>query len=209
MIAGTDTTSNTTEFVMAEMMREPSTMKKAQEELDAVIGRDAVVEESHIHKLPYLGAVIKETLRLHPTVPLLLPHCPSQSTLVGGYTVPKGSMVFINVWAIHRDPSVWEDPLVFRPERFLQGVVDGMVSDFSGNNLAYFPFGSGRRMCVGVGMAERIVTYTVASLLHSFNWRMPKGEELDLVEKFGGVLKKAPPLVAVPTPRLSRQELYA
>ena len=204
IVGGSETSSNTVEFAMAEIMNQAEIMKKAQQELEAVIGKDKIVEESDIRKLPYLQAVMKETLRLHPVSPLLVPHCPSESCTVGGYTIPKGSQVFVNVWATQRDPSIWENPLKFDPERFL----NNSTWDFSGNDFNYFPFGSGRRMCAGIAMAERMVMYSLATLLHSFNWELPHGENMDLAEKFGIVLKKRIPLVAIPTPRLSDQSLY-
>ena len=208
VVGGSDTSSNTIEFAMAELMKQPEMMKKAQREVDEVVGKESVVEESHIHRLFYLQAVMKEALRLHPTLPLLVPHSPSRDCTVGAHTVPAGSRVFINVWAIHRDPSVWDDPLRFDPERFL-GDGDKGIMDFTGSDFAYFPFGSGRRICAGVAMAERMVLYTLATLLHSFDWDLPAGETLDLSEKFGIVLKKKMPLIAVPTPRLSSPSLYA
>ncbi|GFZ01204.1 cytochrome P450, family 706, subfamily A, polypeptide 7 [Actinidia rufa] len=203
VVGGTDTTSNTVEFAMAEMMNKPEVMRKAQQELDTVIGNNNVVEESHIPKLPYLHAVMKEVLRLHPILPLMVPHCPSKSCVVGGYTIPKGARVFINVWAIHRDPSIWENPTEFDPERFVDG-----KGDYSGKDFTYFPFGSGRRICAGIAMAERMVMFSLASLLHSFDWELPAGEKLDLSEKFGIVLKKKVPLIAIPTPRLTDPVLY-
>nr|XP_010911781.2 geraniol 8-hydroxylase [Elaeis guineensis] len=206
VVGGTDTTSNTMEWALAEMMQKPETLRKAQEELDQVVGKDNIVEESHISKLPYLGAVIKEVLRLHPALPLLVPHCPSSPCLVGGYTIPEGSRVFVNVWAIHRDPLLWEDPLEFKPERFLDS---NNKWDFSGNDFNYFPFGSGRRICAGISMAERMVGYLLASLLHSFEWKLAEGTKLDLEEKFGIVLKKAKPLIAIPTPKLPNPDLYS
>lgn len=203
VVGGTDTTSNTIEFALSEMMNDPPVLKKAKQELDTVVGRDNIVEEIHINNLPYLYSIMKETLRLHPTLPLLVPHCPSATSTISGYTIPKGSRIFVNVWAIHRDPSVWENPLQFDPERFING-----NWDFSGNDFSYFPFGSGRRICAGIPMAERMFMYTLASLLHSFDWSLPLGEKLDLSEKFGIVLKKKVPLLAIPTPRLSDSTLY-
>lgn len=204
VVGGTDTTSNTVEFALAEMMNKPQIMKKAQQELDTIVGKNNIVEESHIQKLPYLNAVMKEVLRLHPVLPLMVPHCPSETRVISGYTVPKGARVFVNVWGIHRDPSIWENPLDFLPERFLGGV----KGDYSGNDFNYFPFGSGRRICAGIAMAERMVMFSLASLVHSFEWKMAEGEKLDLTEKFGIVLKKKVPLVAIPTPRLSYPALY-
>ncbi|CAI9093805.1 OLC1v1029385C1 [Oldenlandia corymbosa var. corymbosa] len=203
VVGGTETTSNTVEFAMAEMMHNSETLTKVQQELETVVGKDRIVEESDIHKLPYLYAVMKETLRLHPALPLLVPHCPSESCIVGGYTIPKGARVFVNVWAVHRDPSIWENPLEFRPERFLNDKLD-----YSGNDFNYFPFGSGRRICAGTAMAERMFMFSLASLIHSFDWKVPDGETLDVEEKFGIVLKKRNALVAIPTPRLSNVSLY-
>lgn len=220
VVGGSETTSNTVEFAMAEMMNKPETIKKAQKELDEIVGKDNInglleLEESHILKLPYLQAVMKEVLRLHPVLPLMVPHCPNESTIVGNYTVPKGSRVFVNVWAIHRDPSIWENPLEFLPERFLNNTTNNgkVVGDYSGNDFNYLPFGSGRRMCAGVTMAERMVMFSLASLLYYFEWKLPitaghLDEKIDLSEKFGIVLKKKKPLIAIPTPRFSDRASY-
>ncbi|KAM7258768.1 hypothetical protein ACFE04_014509 [Oxalis oulophora] len=203
VVGGSDTSSNTVEFAMAEVLNKPDVMKKAQQELDSVIGQDNIVEESHIAKMPYLQAIMKETLRLHPALPLLVPHRPSEDCTIGGYHVPKDSRAFINVWAIHRDPAIWPNPLEFDPDRFLNGQFD-----YSGNDFNYFPFGSGRRICAGIAMAERMFMYSLATLLHSFEWRLPEGVKLDCAEKFGIVLKLKNPLIAIPTPRLSNPSLY-
>ncbi|KAF8032878.1 hypothetical protein BT93_D1687 [Corymbia citriodora subsp. variegata] len=203
LVGGTDTSSNTIEFAMAEIINKPNVMRKIQQELETAVGKYNIVEESHIPKLPYLQAVMKESLRLHPPVPLLIPHCPSATCTVGGYRVPKGSRVFVNVWAIHRDPLIWRDPLEFDPERFLHG-----EGNYNGHDFNYFPFGSGRRMCVGIMMAERMVLYSLATLLHSFDWKLSEGEKMDLTEQFGVVMKKKKPLMAVPLPRFSDPRLY-
>ncbi|KAK9103252.1 hypothetical protein Sjap_020506 [Stephania japonica] len=203
VVGGTDTTSNTVEWAIAELMNKRETMRKAQEELETVVGLDSKLEESHLPKLHYLQAVMKEVLRLHPALPLLVPHCPSSACDIGGYTVPEGARVFINVWAIHRDPSIWDNPLEFNPERFLN-----VKWDFSGNDFNYLPFGSGRRICAGISMGERMFMYELATLLHSFDWELPPNSKLDLKEKFGIVLKKATPMIAIPSPRLSKPALY-
>jgi cytochrome P450 len=206
VVAGSDTTSTMVEWVMAELMQHPEAMKKVNEELTEIVGVNSLVEESHLPNLHYLDAVIKEVFRLHPALPFLLPRCPSQSATIGGYCIPKGSKVFLNVWAIHRDPKIWENPLEFQPERFL--ICDPTKLDYSGNNFNYIPFGSGRRICAGLPLAERSVMYVVASFLHSYEWKLPQGTELDLSDKFGIVTKKMKPMVAIPTPRLSKFELY-
>lgn len=205
LVGGTDTTATMVEWVMAEMIRNPVIMTRAQEELTNVVGMGNIVEESHLPKLQYMDAVIKESLRLHPALPLLVPKCPSQDCTVGRYTIQKGTKVFLNVWAIHRDPQIWDSPSEFKPERFLS---EPGRWDYTGNNFQYLPFGSGRRICAGIPLAERMIIYLLASLLHSFNWQLPEGEDLDLSEKFGIVLKKRTPLVAIPTKRLSSSDLY-
>ncbi|KAJ1269531.1 hypothetical protein BS78_07G218700 [Paspalum vaginatum] len=222
VVGGTETTSNTVEWAMAELMQQPRLLAKVRDELDAVVGRDAVVEEAHLPRLRYLHAVIKETLRLHPALPLMVPHCPSADATVAGYLVPAGSRVFVNVWAIMRDPAVWKDPTEFIPERFLDDDAAGNGGgqeaagrgsgswDFNGGgDMAYLPFGSGRRICAGIAMADRMTGYSLAMLLQAFDWELPPGERLDLAGRFGIVMKKATPLVAVPTPRLSSPHLYS
>ncbi|KAJ3692765.1 hypothetical protein LUZ60_011860 [Juncus effusus] len=203
VVGGTDTTSNTAEWAMAEMLKKPEILKKVQEELDRVVGKQNIVQESHLPQLHFLSLIIKETLRLHPVVPLLVPHCPSSPCTIDKYFVPAGTRVFINAWAIQRDRKNWTDPLEFKPERFL-----GAKRDFSGKDFDYLPFGSGRRICAGIALADRMAAYLLATLVHSFDWKIPEGSEINLEEKFGIVMKKAVPLVAIPTPRLSEDELY-
>ncbi|KAE8689476.1 Detected protein of confused Function [Hibiscus syriacus] len=204
IVGGTDTSSSSIEFTLAEVINNPQVMRKAQKELDEVVGKDNIVEESHIYKLPYVLAIMKESLRLHPVLPLLVPHSPAEACTLSGYAIPKGCRVFINAWGIHRDPCIWENPLVFNPDRFLNS-----QWDFNGNDFSYFPFGSGRRMCAGTAMAERMVLYSIATLLHSFDWKVPEEDDkLDLSERFGIVLKLKNPLIAVPVPRLSNPALY-
>ncbi|KAF8028287.1 hypothetical protein BT93_E1021 [Corymbia citriodora subsp. variegata] len=205
IIGGTDTTSTMVEWVMAELLQNRYVMNKVVHELTEVVGEDKMVEEHHLPKLKYLNAVIKEAFRLHPALPLLVPRTPSASCVVGGYMIPKGSNVFLNVGYIHRDPKIWDKPSEFRPQRFLE---DPSKYDFSGNNFTYMPFGSGRRMCAGLALAERMLPYVLASLLHSFEWELPPEFEMDLSDKFGLVVKKMKPLVAIPRPRLSAPELY-
>lgn len=207
-MGGSDTTTTIVEWVMAELLQHQEAMRKVNEELTQIVGLDTLVEDSHLTQLPYLDAVIKETFRLHPPLPLLVPRRPSQSRTIGGYIVPKGSSVYLNVWAIHRDPNIWKNPLEFQPERFLISDSTKNPLDYSGNNFNYIPFGSGRRICAGLPLAERSLMYVVASFLHSYEWKLPEGTELDFSDKFGIVTKKIQPTLAIPTPRLSKSELY-
>nr|GEZ81157.1 putative cytochrome P450 [Tanacetum cinerariifolium] len=148
----------------------------------------------------------EETFRLHPPLPFLLPRAPSKTCTVGGYTIPEGSTLFVNVWAIQRDPQHWDNPSMFKPERFLNQ--DGLGKwDYNGTNSKFFPFGSGRR-CPGVPLDEKMMMHILASLLHSFEWKLPMGEELDISDKFGIALKKRKPLIVVPTQRLTDLSLY-
>ncbi|XP_068635598.1 flavonoid 3',5'-hydroxylase CYP75B138-like [Aristolochia californica] len=206
IMAGIDTTAYAMEWAMAEVMEKPDIMKKAREELDQVVGVDNSVEESHLPRLTFLHAVLKETLRLRPVVPLMLPRTPSQPSTLGGYTIPMGSRIFVNMWAIQRDPQAWENPLEFRPERFLTG--DGKW-DFTGNNFHFFPFGSGRRICPGASLADGMLLYSLASLLHLFDWKLPEATKLDLSETFSLALKMSQPLLLVPSRRFSNPDLYS
>ncbi|KAJ0788965.1 putative cytochrome P450 [Helianthus annuus] len=207
MVAGTETTSTLIEWVMAEIMMNHQVMNAIQEELAKVVGLNNIVEETHLSQLKYLDTVVKETLRLHPVVPFVLPRSPSQDCVVGGYTIPKGCTVFLNVWSIQRDPRYWDKPLEFYPERFLS-YESSKKCDYKGNNLKFFPFGSGRRLCAGLPLAEKMTLFILASLLHSFNWSLPKGEEHDLSEKVGITLKKVKPLTLIPSQRLPNASLY-
>ncbi|CAM8946743.1 unnamed protein product [Rhodiola kirilowii] len=206
-LGGTDTTSTMVEWTLSELLLHPEVLKTVQEELAEVVGLDNLVDESHLPKLHYLDAVVKEALRLHPPLPLLLPRRPIESTQVGGYTIPKDAKIFINVWAIQRDPSLWENPLEFRPDRFLNGTMKKL--DYSGNDMQYLPFGSGRRKCPGLPLAERSLMYVLASFLHCFKWEIPKDAEIELGTKFGIIMRKKVSLVAIPSPRLSDLHLYA
>ncbi|KAK9147942.1 hypothetical protein Scep_006699 [Stephania cephalantha] len=206
MGAGTETSSSTVEWAMAELMKHPEKLKKTQQELDQVVGTNNIVEESHLPKLHYLNAVLKEVLRLHPVAPLLVPRHASETCILGGYLVPEGAKVMVNAWAIQRDPEYWEEPLEFRPERFL---APSSEWDYNGKDFRYIPFGSGRRICVGIPMAERMIPYLLGTLLHSFEWELPEGViEVDLSDCFGLELKKKVALVAIPKPRLSDPRLY-
>ncbi|EXC34115.1 Cytochrome P450 76C4 [Morus notabilis] len=181
---------------MAELIKNPRCMKILQEELIREIGRDRAVKESDLPKLTYLQACLKEILRLHPAGPLILPHRAAESCIVMDYTFPKDSQVLLNFWAIGRNPSYWEDPLEFKPERFLNSSID-----FKGNDFEYFPFGSGRRFCPGMPMVAKQIPLMVASFIHSFDWSLPQGispNDIDMTEKYGIAMGMKQPLLVVP-----------
>ncbi|CAL4932948.1 unnamed protein product [Urochloa decumbens] len=196
--AGSDTSSSTVEWAMVELLRNPDSMVKLCNELVRVIGSRRKIEESDIGQLPYLEAVVKETLRLHPPVPLLLPRHAEAATQIMGYVIPKGARVLVNVWAMGRDKDIWPEPEKFMPVRFLESTID-----FRGGDFGLIPFGAGRRICRGMPLATRMVHLVLASLLHQFKWRLPSEVErngVDMTEKFGVTLKKASPLCAIATP---------
>ncbi|KAJ9129438.1 hypothetical protein P3X46_033828 [Hevea brasiliensis] len=206
VLGGIDTTSTMVEWVIAELMQNQEVMEKVHQELDEVVGLNNCVEEFYLPRLCYLDAVVKETFRLHPALPLLVPHCPSQSCTIGGYTIPKGTAVFLNVYAIHRDPNLWDNPLEFRPDRYLNNHTTKF--DYSGNNIQFLPFGSGRRICAGLPLAEKMLMYQLASFLHAFEWKLPNDTKPELSDKYGIVVKVLKPVVVIPTPRLSNLDLY-
>ena len=183
---------------MAELLHNPEALSKAKIELQQVIGEDHPVEESDIARLPYLQAVVKETLRLHPAIPFLLPRKAEEDVEINGYIIPKGAQVLVNAWAIGRDPSLWEKENSFMPERFL-----GSEIDVKGRNFELIPFGGGRRICPGLPLAIRMLHLMLGSLIHTFDWKLEDGvkhEDMNMDDKFGLTLQIAHPLRAVPIP---------
>nr|BAB87839.1 flavonoid 3'-hydroxalase [Torenia hybrid cultivar] len=206
-IAGTDTSSSTVEWAMAELIRNPKLLVQAQEELDRVVGPNRFVTESDLPQLTFLQAVIKETFRLHPSTPLSLPRMAAEDCEINGYYVSEGSTLLVNVWAIARDPNAWANPLDFNPTRFLAGGEKPNV-DVKGNDFEVIPFGAGRRICAGMSLGIRMVQLVTASLVHSFDWALLDGlkpEKLDMEEGYGLTLQRASPLIVHPKPRLSAQ----
>nr|AFK46728.1 unknown [Lotus japonicus] len=191
-IAGIDTTVVTVEWAMAQLLRNPDKLKKTREELCQAIGEDETLEESHVSKLPYLQAVVKEIFRLHPAIPLLVPRKCDEDVTISGFQVPKDAQVIVNLWAIGRDPTIWENPDMFLPERFLDCEVN-----FKGHNFELIPFGAGKRICVGMPLADRAVHLMLASLLHNFEWKLADGltpDHMNMKEQFGLSLKRVQPL---------------
>ncbi|XP_021276964.1 flavonoid 3'-monooxygenase-like [Herrania umbratica] len=197
---GTDTSATTVEWAISELIKQPQLIKKATEELDRVIGRERWVEEKDIPQLPYTDAIMKETMRKHPVAVMLAPHLALQDCIVAGYDIRKGTTVFINTWSMGRDPSLWEEPEEFRPERFL-----GKNIDVKGQHFELLPFGSGRRMCPGYSLGLKMIRSSLANLLHGFNWKLPdntNAEDLSMEEVYGLATPRKFPLVAVSEPRL-------
>jgi len=184
------------------MLKNPKIMKKVHEEMDQVIGKQRRLQESDIQKLPYLQAICKETYRKHPSTPLNLPRVSLEPCQVNGYYIPKNTRLSVNIWAIGRDPNVWENPLEFNPERFLSG--KNAKIDPRGNDFELIPFGAGRRICAGTRMGIVLVQYILGTLVHSFDWKLPNDVvDLNMDESFGLALQKKVPLTAIVSPRLS------
>jgi cytochrome P450 len=182
-IGGTKTVIDTSVWTMTEIMRKPTLLKKAHEELDNVVGRSRMVQETDIPSLKYIQAIIKETLRLHPAIPTLVPHKSQSACKVSGYIIPANTWVFCDVWAIGRDASIWENPLEFNPDRFMKNIGNENI-DFQGQNFELLPFGSGRRVCPGMTMGSKMLHLNIANMLHAFDWSLPLEEgKKDLSKK--------------------------
>ncbi|KAI9118633.1 hypothetical protein K1719_010965 [Acacia pycnantha] len=171
-IAGTDTSAVTVIWAMTSLIKNPRVTKKVQDEIRSLYREKDFIGEEDIERLPYLKAVVKETLRLFPPTPLLLPRESTESCNIEGYEIQAKTLVFVNAWAIARDPETWENPEQFYPERFLSCSVD-----LRGNNFELIPFGAGRRICPAINMAMVTVELTLANLLNSFDWKLPAGIE--------------------------------
>ncbi|KAL7601067.1 flavonoid 3'-monooxygenase [Lactuca sativa] len=204
-VAGTDTSFNTVEWAIAELIRHPQILKQAQKEMDIIVGRDRLVNELDISQLTFLQAIVKETFRLHPATPLSLPRIATENCEVNGYNIPKGSTLLVHVWAIARDPKIWIDPLKFKPGRFLPGGEKFNV-DVKGNDFDLIPFGAGRRICAGMSLGVRTVQLLTATLVQAFDWELTNGldpKNLNMEEAYGLALRRVAPLMVHPRPRLA------
>ncbi|XP_047076493.1 desmethyl-deoxy-podophyllotoxin synthase-like [Lolium rigidum] len=202
-VAGSETSSTMLQWAMAELMRNPTVMRRAQEEVRRELaGHDRVTEDS-LRNLHYMRLVIKETLRLHPAAPLLVPRECRSPCEVLGFDVPQGAMVLVNAWAIGRDPAHWDAPEEFVPERFEErGGSAGR--DFKGTDFEFVPFGAGRRMCPGMAFGLAHIELALAALLFHFDWDLPEGmvrEELDMTEAAGITARLRSDLLVVAVPR--------
>ncbi|XP_044486210.1 cytochrome P450 736A117-like isoform X3 [Mangifera indica] len=196
--AGTDTTYTVMEWAMAELLRHPRVMKELQNEVRLIGNGKEKIKEEDLDNMYYLKAVLKETLRLHPPVPLLVPRESTQDVKIKGYNISAGTMVITNAWAIGRDPASWDKPDDFSPERFLNNSID-----FKGHDFQLIPFGAGRRGCPGTLFAMVIIEIVLANLVHKFDWSLPVGtkpEDLNMTEFTGLTAHRMVPLHAVATP---------
>ncbi|CAN8237098.1 unnamed protein product [Cochlearia groenlandica] len=194
---GTDTSANTLEWALSELINHPKIMKKAQQEIEKVVGNERLVEESDLHNLTYIQAVIKETLRLHPGGPIFVRESDKECT-VSGYRIPAKTRVIVNVWAIGRDPNQWEDPLVFKPERF-----EGLEWKFISEKMV--SFGIGRRSCPGEKMVFRFLPIVLAAIIQCFEFKVKAN--VDMSEGIGSSLPRATPLVCMLVAKEATQSL--
>lgn len=200
--AGTDTSSIVLEFAMAELMRKPHLMAKLQADVRSKTPKSQqTVKEDDLRNMSYLKAVVKETLRLHPPAPLLVPHLSmAECDNVNGYLVPAGTRAIINAWALCRDTESWgKKAEEFWPERFMDGAK--AAADFKGRDFQFLPFGAGRRMCPGIGFGLATVEVMLANLVYCFDWELPAGmreEDVDMADLFGATMRRKEKLVLVP-----------
>ncbi|XP_074592385.1 premnaspirodiene oxygenase-like [Curcuma longa] len=200
LAGGTETTANTIEWAMSELMLRPRTLERAQKEVRDAMKDKGYIEETDVPQFNYLHQVVKETLRLHPPIPILFPRVAQETTEVLGYTIPAGSRLLINVWALGRDSRYWEDSESFKPERFEEGV----NKEFKGNDFEFLPFGAGRRMCAGMAFGLTTLELALSQLLFHFDWAFPKGvkaEDIDMSENFGATASRKINLLLVPSLR--------
>jgi len=198
LVASTDTTAATTVWAMTALLKNPRVLKKVQEEIRTLGGKKEFLEEEDIEKFPYFKAVTKEVLRLYLPAPLLVARETNEACMIGGYEIPARTIVYVNAWAIHRDPESWKDPEEFLPERFLDSNVD-----FYGQDFELIPFGAGRRICPGIPMAVASVNLILANLLNSFDWELPEGvrkEDIDTEMLPGLTQHKKNPLYVLAKP---------
>ncbi|TVT99542.1 hypothetical protein EJB05_55080, partial [Eragrostis curvula] len=208
-VVATDTSTVTVQRALAQLLRLPEKMEKVNAELAACLGSSDFVRESDLYNLPYLQAVVKETLRLYPAAPLISREVVSDGVSLGGFPVPNGTGVIVNLWAIGRDPKAWPyQPEEFVPERFLAGHPAHYPQGIDA--FAYRPFGAGRRVCPGMDYTMRSVPLLLASLLHKTKWNLPDGmapEDMDLRDRYGTVLDLATPFHAVPVKSMTAHNI--
>ncbi|XP_071689814.1 cytochrome P450 Tp4149-like [Rutidosis leptorrhynchoides] len=199
-VGGTHTTSTTLEWIFSELIKHPRVMKKLLQEVTKIAQGGESVSEESLEKMPYLKAVVKESFRLHPAAPLLAPRESTQDVKVMGYDIKARTQVLVNAWAIGRDPSVWDEPDEFRPERFLNSSIDYNLFHYE-----WLPFGAGRRGCPGIQFGVLVVESILANLVYKFDLALPNGvrnEDLDMSEVLSLTVVRKFPLLVRATPRV-------
>ncbi|KAL1197394.1 Cytochrome [Cardamine amara subsp. amara] len=199
-VGGTDTSVQTTQWTMAEIINKPDVLERLREEIDSIVGNSRLIQEADIPKLPYLQAVVKEGLRLHPPFPLLTRKF-QESCEVKGFFIPEKTTLVINAYAVMRNPDSWEDPNEFKPERFLASSRSGQEDEREQAALKFIPFGGGRRGCPGSSLASVSVGTAVGVMVQCFDWRI-KRDKVNMEETFEGLsLTMVHPLKCTAVPR--------
>ncbi|PHT39348.1 Cytochrome [Capsicum baccatum] len=196
LVGGTDTSAATVIWAMTALIGNPNAMKKVQAEIRELVGKKSKVNEDDIQNLQYFKAVIKETFRLYPPVPLLVPRETMKNSILEGYEIKQKTIINVNIWAIARDPEIWENPEEFIPERFLNSDID-----FKGQNFELLPFGAGRRGCPAIALGVATVELVLSNLLYAFDWELPSGmkrEDIDTNVLPGLTMHKKEPLCLIP-----------
>ncbi|XP_072318852.1 cytochrome P450 2U1 [Eucyclogobius newberryi] len=197
-IAGTDTTTNSVLWILLYMVLYPDIQDKVQSEIDAVIGQHRTPSMTDKGSLPFTEATIMEVQRLSVVVPLAIPHMTSMDTEFCGYSIPKGTVIIPNLWSVHRDPTVWDEPDHFNPERFLDPEGKLLRKEY------FIPFGIGRRVCMGEQLAKMEMFLMVTCLFQAFTFRLPEGlSPPPLQGRFGLTFAPSPFTVCV-SPRTTR-----
>jgi len=187
LLAGTDSSAVTLEWALSCVLTHPEVLETARYEIETNVGQDRLLDESDLPKLPYLKNIIYETLRLYTPAPLSLPHSSSEECIIGGYKVPRDTILLVNAWAIHRDPKSWSEATSFKPERFeKEGELDKLIA-----------FGLGRRACPGEVLAMRAISLTLGLLIQCFDWKQMDEKEIDMREESGFTLSRLVPLKAM------------
>ncbi|KAK9928282.1 hypothetical protein M0R45_025425 [Rubus argutus] len=204
LMAGTDTTSTTLQWAMANLVKNQDVQKRLLDEINSVVKSDEEITLEHLPKMPYLKAVVLETLRRHPPAHFILPRAVLKDTVIDGYDIPKDALVNFAVAEMSWDENVWEEPMEFRPERFIpQAGQEGAKFDIKGvADIKMMPFGAGKRICPAITISLMHIEYFVANLVRDFEWKVGNDEEVDLTEKqvFTVVMKY--PLTALLSPRI-------
>ncbi|KAJ0964261.1 hypothetical protein J5N97_029383 [Dioscorea zingiberensis] len=181
LTGGTDTTASALQWIMAEMVKHQGIQRKVFDEINQVVGSEAEeVKEEDLQRMPYLKAVVLEGLRRHPPGHFVVPHCVTEEVKLNGYLIPKGASINFMVAEMGRDEKVWDKPMEFKPERFMEGG-EGEGVDITGSReIKMMPFGAGRRICPALGLAMLHLEYFVANLVREFEWKAVEGEEVDV-----------------------------
>nr|XP_009626574.1 3,9-dihydroxypterocarpan 6A-monooxygenase-like [Nicotiana tomentosiformis] len=212
-LGGTDTTSVALQWALAELLNHPKAIKKLQQEIDRIVGvKNRLVEDSDIQNLPYLQAVVKETLRLHPSLPLVFRKC-REDCVINGYKILKDSRLVVSLYAVNRDSNAWADADEFVPERYLnlnENLAiepDELEAIKDGQNFCYVPFGGGRRGCPGAGLAAAVLHRTLGAMIQCFDWIIKDAETLNMEQGAGFSAAMVYPLVCYPVMRVKKDSL--